>query len=134
MKDCIFCKIVSGAISSYKVYEDDTVLAFLDIHPLRPGHVLVTPKKHNPDLHRLDDETYGNVMQIAKRLANTIEDKLKPKRVGFLVAGWDVPHAHVHVVPMEDINDLTSKIHLDGHRGSPTPEEFENMREALLTS
>lgn len=131
MKDCIFCKIAAGELPASVVYEDNQVVAFLDIHPLRPGHTLVIPKVHDPDLHHLDDGTFDAVMRASKRIAGMIERTLSPKRVGFLVAGWDVPHAHVHVVPMEDALDLTSNLILTGKRGSPDAEELERVRVKL---
>ena len=134
MNDCIFCKIVAGEIPAHKVYEDEKILAFLDIHPLRPGHTLVIPKVHEPDIHHLDDDTFVAVMLGWKKIANNIEKKLRPKRIGMLVAGWDVPHAHVHIVPMEDFHDLTSKILLENRRGNPTQDELATMRELLASN
>jgi histidine triad (HIT) family protein len=131
MNDCIFCKIVAGEIPAEKLYEDERTLAFLDIHPLRSGHTLVIPKVHEPDIHHLDDDIFVAVMLTAKKMARIIEKELKPKRVGLLVAGWDVPHAHVHVVPMEDFHDLTSKILLENRRGNPTQKERAAMRARL---
>lgn len=131
MHDCIFCKIISGDVSAYRVYEDETVLAFLDIHPIRPGHTLVIPKTHNPNAHHLSEFDYDAVMRAAKNVALRIEKQLHPKRVGMLVAGWDVPHAHIHVVPMEEYHDLTSKVLLDGTRGNPSSDELLRVKNSL---
>jgi histidine triad (HIT) family protein len=131
MDDCIFCKITAGKIPAYKIYEDDATLAFLDISPIREGHTLVIPKIHNPDLHHLDDATFDAVMHTSKKVATILEQKLQPKRVGMLVAGWDVPHAHVHVVPMQEYHDLTSKMLLDETRKHPTEEELIQTKEKL---
>lgn len=109
MDDCIFCNIVAGDIPSHKVYEDDLVFAFLDISPIRKGHTLVVPKKHEPHLYHLDTDTYQAVMSAAKKIAVKQEKELNPKRVGFMVMGLDVPHAHVHVIPIEDTGDITSE-------------------------
>lgn len=124
IENCIFCKIGCGEISSHKVYEDEQVFAFLDMHPIRPGHTLVIPKKHEPDFYRLDDETYQAVMSAVKKIAVKVQDTLAPKRTGLIVAGWDVPHTHVHVVPMEEHHDITSKALIEGNRANPTNEEL----------
>ncbi len=131
MNDCIFCKIVSGEIPAHKVYEDTEVLAFLDIHPIREGHTLVIPKKHEPEFQHLDDVSYVEVMRVAKAMASKVESVLKPARVGLVIAGWDVPHAHIHVVPMHEHHDLTSKRLLDGTLGEPSQEELKVTREKL---
>lgn len=132
MDDCIFCKIVKGEIPSYKVYEDESVFAFLDLHPINPGHVLVIPKKHEPVFYDLDNETYHALMQTVKKLAETVHIKIQPKKVGLIVAGWDVPHTHVHVVPMQDYHDITSKSLLDGNRANPTAEELSKIAALLV--
>lgn len=131
MSDCLFCKIIQGEIPAYVVYEDDQVIAFLDIHPIRPGHVLVTPKTHEPDLYKLSPEYYQAVMAIAQDVSRRIADRLSPKKVGLMVMGWDVPHAHVHVVPMESTGDITSKALLEGSTGNPLPEELIQMAQLL---
>jgi histidine triad (HIT) family protein len=131
MNDCIFCKIVAGEIPSYKVYEDEEVMAFLDIHPIREGHTLVIPKKHEPEFQNLDETTYGAVMQMAQKIAKNIERVLKPARVGLVIAGWDVPHTHVHVVPMQEHHDLTSKALLEGTLGAPTQDELRATQEKI---
>lgn len=97
MQESIFTKIINGDIPSYKIHEDDRVLAFLDIHPKTPGHTLVIPKKQIEFVWDLDDEDYAAVMVTAKRVALRIRDSLGYKYVGELVFGMDVPHAHVHV-------------------------------------
>lgn len=131
MSDCLFCKLVARQIPSHVVYEDDQVLAFLDIHPIRPGHVLVIPKTHEPDLHKLSLEHYQAVMAVVQEVSGRIDDRLSPKKVGLMVMGWDVPHAHVHVVPLENTGDITSKSLLEGSAGSPLPEELVRMAQLL---
>jgi histidine triad (HIT) family protein len=128
---CIFCEIVKGAIPSYKVWEDDSTLAFLDINPINSGHVLVIPKKHEPDYYHIDDETYQKVMLISKKISEQVEVKLQPKRVGLAIIGWDVPHMHVHVVPMNDYHDLTSKHLMDGEKNTPSAEELALIQQQL---
>jgi histidine triad (HIT) family protein len=112
-KECIFCQIIAGEVPSHKVYEDEETFAFLDIHPINPGHILVIPKKHEPDFHKLDDESYMAVFSTVKKLSAAVEGKIKPKKVGLMIAGWDVPHVHVHIVPMYDYHDITSKYLLE---------------------
>jgi histidine triad (HIT) family protein len=85
--DCLFCKIITGDIPSYKVYEDDTVLAFLDIFPVRAGHVLVVPKKHVDEFQDMDDATYQAVMMQVRTLARRMKEVYQPQRVGMMVMG-----------------------------------------------
>lgn len=132
MEDCIFCKIIKGEVPSYKIYEDDKVFSFLDIRPLNSGHILVLSKKHEPNIQDLDEETYLNMMRVAKELMKKVELKLNPKRVGLVVAGWDVPHCHIHVLPMEDSKDITSKKELEGNRVIAQKEELERIQKILL--
>jgi histidine triad (HIT) family protein len=105
---CIFCRIVAGLVPSHQVFEDADVLAFMDHRPLNPGHVLVIPKCHQPDLHRLNDHTYLAVMKTGKRLAEVLAALFEPPKVGLFVVGFHVPHAHVHVVPLYSIRDFTA--------------------------
>lgn len=97
MEDTIFTKIIKGEIPCEKIYEDDKVLAFLDIHPKTPGHTLVIPKKQVEFVWDLEDEDYNAVMTAAKKVAQRIKETMDYKFVGELVFGMDVPHAHVHV-------------------------------------
>ena len=130
---CIFCEIVKGNIPAYKVWEDDDTLGFLDIHPINPGHVLVIPKKHEPEFQNIDDETYGKVMTVTKKVAEKIMTNLKPKRVGLKVEGWDVPHAHIHVVPLLDPGDITSKRTLGGSLLNPTPDDLKETQQKIIS-
>ena len=99
MQDSIFTKIVKGEIPSHKVYEDDKVLAFLDIHPIQPGHTLVIPKQQVEFLWDLSDEDYQAVMAATKKVALRLRATLGTKYVGVQVVGVDVPHAHVQLIP-----------------------------------
>ena len=107
-ESCIFCRIVAGIAASHQVCEDDDVLAFMDHRPLNPGHVLVIPKHHEADLHRLDDHTYMAVMQAGKRVAAALAALYTPPKVGLFVIGFHVPHVHVHVVPLYTIDDFSA--------------------------
>lgn len=124
MDDCIFCKIVRREIPGYEVYRDEQVLAFLDIHPIRTGHILVIPTEHVPNFYDLSEQPYQALMGVVRQLAQSVNQTLGPKKVGILVAGWDVPHTHVHLVPMEESNDLTSQQLLNNTRLSPSPDEL----------
>lgn len=95
--DCIFCKIISGFIPSYKIYEDDRFLAFLDIMPVVPGHTLVVPKKHYRWVH--DVEEFGPFWEVAQKVALAQIRSLNASTVVFATAGFQVPHAHIHVLP-----------------------------------
>jgi len=105
MQDSIFTKIIKGEIPSHKIYEDDHVFAFLDIHPLSPGHTLVVPKKQVEFVWDLDDETYRALMLAAKKLSLHLRQILAVPYVGEKIVGVDVPHAHIHLIPFSDVND-----------------------------
>ena len=106
---CLFCKIAKREIPSHVVHDDEDSFAFMDIRPIRPGHVLVIPKVHIDHFSDLPDPAATKVLMMAQRVAKTIRAELKPPRVGLLVGGFAVPHAHLHVVPMQDGHDLTSQ-------------------------
>lgn len=105
MEDSIFTKIINGDIPSHKIYEDETTFAFLDISPIAPGHTLVVPKKQVESLWDLDDNTYQDVMTTAKKIATRMKEQLQAEYVGVQVIGVDVPHAHVHLIPFDDVSD-----------------------------
>jgi histidine triad (HIT) family protein len=106
----IFTKIINGEIPCYKVAEDDRFFAFLDIAPMTKGHTLVIPKfeadKENDYIFDLDDEIYDGLMMFAKRVAKAIEAAVPCKRVGVAVMGMEVPHVHVHLIPMNSEKDM----------------------------
>ncbi len=102
MSDSIFTKIIKGDIPSHKIYEDDKTIAFLDIEPYTYGHTLVVPKEQVDHLWDINDELYQHLMTVAKKVANRQREVLKPKRVGIVLEGFAVPHAHVHVFPMSE--------------------------------
>lgn len=111
----IFSKIAAGEIPSYKVAEDEGYFAFLDINPVHPGHVLVIPKKEVDYIFDLTDEEYAGLMLFAKRVAKALKKAMPCKKVGVTVIGLDVPHTHVHLVPMdkgEDMNFCAPKLTL----------------------
>lgn len=96
----IFTKIIQGEIPCYKVAENDTHIAFLDINPIAEGHTLVVPKKEIDYLFDLPDDLLGETMIFAKKIAEAIDKSLKPIRTGIIVEGLEVPHAHIHLVPV----------------------------------
>ncbi len=102
----IFTKIVNGEIPAWKVAEDENFFAFLDIFPVAKGHTLVIPKKEVDYLFDLDDETYVGLQLFAKKVALGIQKAIPCKKVGVMVLGLEVPHAHIHLVPMQSEADL----------------------------
>lgn len=105
MQDSIFTKIINGEIPSHKVYEDDHTYAFLDIHPITPGHTLVVPKKQVEFVWDLEGEDYQHLMDSVKKIARHLRETLGVAYVGEQVIGVDVPHAHVHLIPFTDVRD-----------------------------
>jgi len=102
----IFTRIIDGEIPAYKIYEDDKVIAILDIHPIHQGHTLVIPKKQVDHIWDLNDEDYDYLWKISKKIGKHIKDTLDSPRVGIVVEGFGVSHAHVHLVPIYKGNDL----------------------------
>jgi histidine triad (HIT) family protein len=102
----LFTKIIEGEISAHKILENDQFLAFLDIRPIKPGHTLVIPKREVDYVFDLDDKTLSNILIFSKRVAKMIEKAVDCKRVGIMVAGLEVPHAHIHLIPMTALGDL----------------------------
>lgn len=119
----IFAKIVAGEIPCYKVYEDDKVLAFLDIHPETKGHTLVIPKVEVDRIYDLEDEDYQALMVAAKKIARHMEDVLG-QRTLWKVMGTDVPHAHIHLEPLDETWTYGRQLEL-------SPEEMEEIRAKL---
>ena len=110
----IFTKIISGEIPSYKIHEDENYLAFLDINPNALGHTLCIPKKEIDQIFDLDDQTLSGLMIFSKKVARAIKKAVVCKRVGISVIGLEVPHVHVHLIPINKMDDISfeSKIHL----------------------
>ncbi len=102
----IFTKIVTGEIPSYKIAEDERFYAFLDINPLAKGHTLVIPKKEVDKLFDLDDQTYADLWLYSKKIADALEQVISCERIGVAVVGLEVPHAHIHLVPINGIYDI----------------------------
>ena len=102
----IFSKIVSGDIPAFKVAEDKNYVAFLDIFPLAKGHVLVIPKKETDYIFDLDSEEYLGLFSFAKKVAKAMDKIISCERIGVAVIGLEVPHAHIHLVPLNDVSDI----------------------------
>tara|TARA_B100001175_G_C19458276_1_gene615119 strand:- start:636 stop:1031 length:396 start_codon:yes stop_codon:yes gene_type:complete len=109
MGDSIFTNIINGEIPSYKIAENDKFIAFLDIMPLKRGHTLVVPKKQIDYIYDLSDEILSELMVFSKIVAKKIEAKIKCKRIGVAVIGLEVPHAHVHLIPIDSVSDMDFK-------------------------
>lgn len=102
----IFSKIISGEIPSYKIAENDDFLAFLDVFPLRKGHTLVIPKKEVDYIFDMEDNQLSDMMIFAKQVAKKLKAKIDCKKIGVAVIGLEVAHAHVHLVPINDVSDI----------------------------
>ena len=111
----IFTKIISGEIPSFKIFEDDKYLAFLDINPNAIGHTLCIPKTEVDEIFDLDDETLSGLIIFSKKVAHAIKKAVVCKRVGISVIGLEVPHVHVHLIPINTMDDMSfdSKIQLN---------------------
>jgi len=114
MSDSVFTKIIKGEIPCYKVYEDDAVLAFLDIHPVQPGHTLVVTKRQAEDFTDLSDDELSKLMaavkKVAKRLKTAFPDK---KRIGLQIEGLDIPHVHVKLIPVNSGSEFRAEPDMD---------------------
>lgn len=103
----IFSRIIAGEIPCYKVAEDDRHIAFLDINPVAPGHTLVVPKHENPYIFNLPDEELADLHKFAKKVALALEKTVPCKRIGMTVIGLEVPHAHIHLIPINKESDMS---------------------------
>jgi len=128
MADSVFTKIIKGEIPANKIYEDELTIAFLNIYPDQPGHTLVIPKKQIDHLWDVPDEDYIAVMRTCKKVANRIRDVLKPERVGVKVVGEEVPHAHVHLIPFNTLEEFKE---IQPHLGEPDYQALKEMAQKL---
>jgi histidine triad (HIT) family protein len=106
MEETIFTKIIKGEIPSNKIYEDEHVFAFLDIHPSMPGHTLVVPKHQIENLWAMPSDEYHALWDAARQIANHIHPLMGTARVGVIVAGFGVPHVHIHLIPINHSHEL----------------------------
>jgi histidine triad (HIT) family protein len=103
----LFTRIIAGEIPCEKILEDDRFFAFLDIRPINPGHTLIVPKREIDELFNLDEDILGAALPFAKIIAHALKQSVPCKRIGILVAGFEVPHAHIHLVPIQSEGDLS---------------------------
>lgn len=123
----IFSKIIAGDIPSYKIAEDDRFFAFLDIHPMAEGHTLVIPKKEEDYIFDLEEEELAAMTIFAQKIAKAMKKAMPCLRIGVAVLGLEVPHAHIHLIPMQSEKDMlfsNPKLEL-------SPEEFTNIAERI---
>jgi histidine triad (HIT) family protein len=126
----IFTKIINREIPAYIIAENDEFIAFLDVFPLAKGHTLVVPKKEVDYIFDLDDETYSGLQKFAKQVSHKVRKAIPCERIGVAVIGLEVPHTHIHLVPIntvEDINFSRPKLKL-------SEEEFESIQNSILNS
>ena len=123
----IFTKIIEGEIPCYKIAENEQFLAFLDVFPLVHGHILVVPKKETDYIFDIDDAELSAMMLFAKKIAKAQKAAVPCKRIGLAVIGLEVPHAHIHLVPMKTAND----VNFTQPKIKPTPQELADMAERI---
>lgn len=126
MNDCVFCKIAEGKIPAVKIWEDKKFIAILDINSINPGHTLLIPKKHDDYLFDLNDKEYSELMLKSKEVASILKKKLNPKRIGMAVEGFGVPHIHIHLVPVNNGNELNPE-----RAVNMNPEELKKIAEKI---
>ncbi len=126
----IFTKIINGEIPSYKIAENDKFYAFLDINPLAKGHTLVIPKQEIDYIFDINDDLLSEMFVFAKKIAKAIEKSISCERIGVTVIGLEVPHAHIHLIPINSITDMDfSKTKLD-----LSTEEFLQIRDSIISN
>jgi histidine triad (HIT) family protein len=123
----IFTRIINGEIPCYKVAEDDRFIAFLDVRPLKPGHTLVVPKQEVDYIFDLDEETLAGMMVFARKIALAMKEVIDCRRIGVAVLGLEVPHAHIHLIPLTRETDML----FTNPRISVTDEENKRLAKAI---
>jgi histidine triad (HIT) family protein len=122
----IFTKIVNGEIPSYKIAEDENYLAFLDVNPNATGHTLCIPKQEINKIFDMEEDLYLGLMKFSRKVAKALEKTVPCKRIGLAVVGLEVPHTHVHLIPLHDMDDMRFQ-----RKVSLTKEEFEILAKAI---
>lgn len=126
----IFTRIITGELPSHMLYRDDVCVAFLSINPIRPGHTLVVPIVEVDHWLDLDDPTAAHLTMVAKRIGAAQQAAFRPRRIGMMIAGFEVPHVHLHVLPIDDLGDL-SFAHAEA---SPDPAALASAAERIRTA
>jgi len=130
MEECRFCDIINGKINDYKIWENDKFLAFLDVNPANAGHCMLIPKKHIDYFFELEDELYHELFLTAKKLSEPLRKAMGAKRIGIAVVGFDVPHAHLHLIPLHGSNELFDPAKFS----KAEPEELKKVQTTLIES
>lgn len=125
----IFTKIIKGEIPCYKIAEDENFLAFLDVNPNAKGHTLCIPKQEINKIFDIEDDLYLGLMAFSKKIAVALEKTVACKRIGMAVIGLEVPHAHVHLIPLNEMNEMRFQ-----NKVSLTKEEFEDLAKAIQSN
>lgn len=132
-QSCLFCRIAAGELPAHKIYEDDAILAFLDLHPIREGHALVIPKDHHVWFEDLPVDLATRITTCAQRIARAMKGLYGVERVSMFYTGIHVAHAHAHVVPMHHVHDVTSLTYLaDGPENFSAPPQMPQDRMASV--
>ena len=131
MESCVFCKIVKGELPSYKINETKLFFTFLSIKPIKRGHLLIIPKVHVDDFFDMDKVLLQQILIYAEKVSSALKKAFKPKsgKVGLIVAGLEIPHAHLHLVPMNSLEDLNFS-----NAQKASPEQLKETQQKILSA